>query len=681
MVAPSLPHPPHQWLRSYALGELDDRAAEQVESHMKGCPDCRREVVETTSAAIPAPPRLAGGDREATSKGREPAPEAVPSRAIPPGLADHPDYRIIRELGRGGMGVVYLADNRLVGRDEVLKVIGRPVEGRPMLLDRFLREIRAVAKLRHPNIVAAYSAFRLDGGLVFAMEYVEGIDLARLVQGRGRLPVAHAVDFAHQVALGLQHAHLRGTVHRDIKPANLMLSHEGGRAVIKILDFGLAKVTSEQEHDAGLTGDGQMLGTPAYAAPEQIRDAQEADIRADIYSLGCTLHHFLAGEPPFRGRSLYDVLAAHNSTMAERLDLMRPRVPSGLATVVARMMAKDPDERFQSPGDVALALAPFLDEAGMAAEGTTAWLTPAGAPGTVGSESAPTQPATDLAPTAAFPVKPAASTATPLPFRRATRPAHPLVIGLLPVGVLAAGLLILHSVRSVPRGPFPKTVAIPAVRTSKNGGPGPIPAARFAPQPGWVPLFNGKDLRGWTTLSGSPDDWQVDGDVVRGITPGTSPRHAALGTTRADYADFRLRVHVRTREERNKILVFRSTGVEPDIKNYRFHLGGTFWNGVVSPAGVFQISVASEGDVLTSTEEGLKVLKPPSTPAPSPGTWHEVEVIARGNTFRMRMDGAEVAAYEDEKARFPRGRIEFRVPQGSSLDLRGAEILEFPGSR
>src|SRR5262249_40672278 len=139
------------------------------------------------------------------------------------------DYEPIKELGRGGMGVVYLAHNRFLGRDEVLKVMGPQVVGQPGVLDRFLTEMRALARLRHPNIVSAYSAFRAGESVVFAMEYVDGLDLARMVKAKGPMPVGHACYFVHQAALGLQHAHEAGMVHRDIKPGNLMLTHKENR--------------------------------------------------------------------------------------------------------------------------------------------------------------------------------------------------------------------------------------------------------------------------------------------------------------------------------------------------------------------------------------------------------------------------------------------------------------------
>jgi serine/threonine protein kinase len=280
--------------------------------------------------------------------------------AAVPGLADHPDYEIKKELGRGGMGVGYLAQNKLMGRDEVLKVVGKHLIERQGVLDRFSREIRSAARLNHPNIVHAYSAFRCGDSLILAMEYVEGLDLARVVRTKGALPVANACSYVHQAALGLQRAHEHGMVHRDIKPGNLMLARKSDRAIVKVLDFGLAKATREDQIDGGLTHDGQMLGTPDFIAPEQIRDAQSADIRADVYSLGCTLFYLLTAGPPFKGTSLYDILQAHFSMDAKPLNVARPEVPAELAALVAKMMAKEPERRFQTPKEVAQALVPFF---------------------------------------------------------------------------------------------------------------------------------------------------------------------------------------------------------------------------------------------------------------------------------------------------------------------------------
>jgi formylglycine-generating enzyme required for sulfatase activity/serine/threonine protein kinase len=314
------------------------------------------------SPAKPQPGAPAGSDESAFA----PPPEAVPA-----GLASHPDYQVMRELGRGGMGVVYLAQNTLMGRPEVLKVVSSDLMKKQGVYDRFLREIRSAAKLRHPNIVTAYAALRIGESVVLAMEYVEGYDLAKMVKSNGPLPVPHACNFIYQAALGLQHAHEHGMVHRDIKPANLILSRQGKKAIIKVLDFGLAKVTSEGQADSGLTREGQMLGTPDYIAPEQIRDAQSADIRADIYSLGCTFYCLLCGRPPFSGDHLWDLYQAHFSMEARPIGAVRPEIPSQLSALVTKMMAKDPSARFQTPGDVAQALLPFFKKPGETAKGST----------------------------------------------------------------------------------------------------------------------------------------------------------------------------------------------------------------------------------------------------------------------------------------------------------------------
>ena len=417
-------HPTDERLRGFGLGKLDDPSAEEVNRHLAECPDCRRRVAEMSADSFLDRVRDAKRDRGTSTVGQSridatrshvgAATLPPPSETLPPGLADHPDYQVKRELGRGGMGVVYLAHNRLMGRDEVLKVMGREIVARPELLDRFLREIRAVARLRHPNIVTAFSAVRLGESIVFAMEHVEGLDLSKLVKIKGPMPVAHACLFAHQAALGLQHAHEEGLVHRDIKPGNLILSRKGDRATVKVLDFGLAKATREQQVDSALTREGQALGTPDYIAPEQILDAPNADIRADIYSLGGTLFYLLTGRPPFQATSLYDLYQAHISRDADPLNLLRPEVPAELAALVAKMMAKDPSRRFQTPGEVADALKPFFRKGNQPpASGTEVSRGDRSNPGQSrpAASSAPTQPATGMRP--ASPPQPSVETPRP----------------------------------------------------------------------------------------------------------------------------------------------------------------------------------------------------------------------------------------------------------------------------
>src|SRR5262249_39480336 len=244
---------------------------------------------------------------------------------VPPELANHPRYRILEVLGAGGMGMVYKALHRLMERPVALKVIRRELIGDPAAVERFRREACGAASLAHANIVPAHDAEKAGDVHFLVMEYVEGTSLARLVAARGPLPVIQASDYARQACLGLQHAFERGMVHRDIKPQNLMLTPQGR---IKILDFGLARFAREvapggearppprpsgpSPDPTALTQTGTVMGTPDYIAPEQVRDPHAADIRADIYSLGCTLYFLLSGRVPFPGPSALDKLMAHN---------------------------------------------------------------------------------------------------------------------------------------------------------------------------------------------------------------------------------------------------------------------------------------------------------------------------------------------------------------------------------
>jgi serine/threonine protein kinase len=290
-------------------------------------------------------------------------PPAAGSPGIaPPELAGLRGYEIVRELGRGGMGVVYLARNTVMDRPEVLKVMNQNLVGRPDAVDRFLQEIRSAARLIHPNIATAFSAHPLDDLLILAMEYVQGDDLSKVVRTRGPLPITHACYYIYQAAQGLQCAHELGLVHRDIKPGNLILARIGKRTAVKIVDFGLAKAKTEVPSERDLTGTNQMMGTPGYTAPEQLHDAKTADIRADIYSLGCTLYCLLTGGGPFKGENPVAVLFAQQAGKMTVLREARSDVPEGLAKVVARMMASDPHDRYRQPAEVAAALIPFVKQ-------------------------------------------------------------------------------------------------------------------------------------------------------------------------------------------------------------------------------------------------------------------------------------------------------------------------------
>jgi serine/threonine-protein kinase len=264
-------------------------------------------------------------------------------------------YLLQAKLGEGGMGQVFRALDRTMHRTVALKLIRPEVLSSESAVERFLKEIRAAAALDHPNIVRAYHAGKLDTGYFLVMEYVEGTDLHRRLKDAHPLPIALVCDWIRQTALALQHVAERGMVHRDVKPMNLLLSTQG---VVKLLDLGLARPRqlAETADSPQATRQGSMMGTPDYVAPEQIADASSVDIRADIYSLGCTLYHLLAGCVPFKGDDLRGKLRCHLADEPEAIERLRPDVPADVAALVRRMMCKDPADRPQMPREVADAL-------------------------------------------------------------------------------------------------------------------------------------------------------------------------------------------------------------------------------------------------------------------------------------------------------------------------------------
>jgi formylglycine-generating enzyme required for sulfatase activity/tRNA A-37 threonylcarbamoyl transferase component Bud32 len=267
-------------------------------------------------------------------------------------------YRLLDCLGEGGMGQVFKARHVRMDKIVAIKLIHKERLSQPQIIERFSREARAAAQLSHPNIVIAHDAGQAGEVHFLAMEYVEGVDLAKLVQQSGRLAVALACEFIRQAALGLQHAFEKGVVHRDIKPGNLLACKSGsnGAAVVKILDFGLARYESETGPGNSLTQFGKVLGTVDYIAPEQAENARQADIRSDIYSLGCSLFYLLTGQPPFPGETAIEKLSARLLGKPDSIRALRPEVPEGLAQVLGKMLARDPAQRYQTPAEVAGAL-------------------------------------------------------------------------------------------------------------------------------------------------------------------------------------------------------------------------------------------------------------------------------------------------------------------------------------
>jgi WD40 repeat protein/serine/threonine protein kinase len=289
------------------------------------------------------------------------------------------DYVVLDRLGEGGMGKVLKARNPADGQPVALKVAHPQMLGNDQDVEEFWWESQALGRLAHPNVVRGFDAHRDRDPPFFIMEYLEGVDLENLVRRSGPLAAALACEYIRQAALGLQHAHEQHLIHRDIKPANLLRTtaptvqeqSTEPLPLIKVIDWGIADTrlpVGQAEPSSPLRKD-QVLGTPDYMPPEQAAAPETADIRSDIYSLGCALYTLLTGKPPFAGSSYAQKLLKHQQVAPPPLQEQRPDLPDGLADVVHKMLAKKPDERYQTPAAVAEALAPFSTSQGVAAAG------------------------------------------------------------------------------------------------------------------------------------------------------------------------------------------------------------------------------------------------------------------------------------------------------------------------
>jgi hypothetical protein len=352
MTAADGGHPDIRELQAFDRGQLDPAAWDAVERHLAACPACARRLAELPDETV------ADLLREFDVEPNTPlVPEAGGETVeVPPALRDHPRYRVLGLLGRGGMSVVYRAEHRLMNRTVALKILDPWLTGRGASLERFRREVQAAARLEHPNVVACHDAEQTGDTLFLVMEYVEGETLDAVLRRRTRVDVAEACGWVRQAAVGLHYAHERGLVHRDVKPGNLMLTRQGR---VKVLDFGLAQLARADATDPALTPSGVVLGTPAYLAPGQALDPGAADVRADVYALGCTLYHLLTGSPPFAQPTALQQLLAHQDQAPPSLRAARPDVPEALDRLVRSLLAKSPAARPQTAAAVARALEPF----------------------------------------------------------------------------------------------------------------------------------------------------------------------------------------------------------------------------------------------------------------------------------------------------------------------------------
>jgi serine/threonine protein kinase len=265
-------------------------------------------------------------------------------------------YLLLDLIGQGGMGRVYLARDTRLNRRVALKILAPERINNPRAVARFQREARVGAQLQHENLVRVYDFGEANGRYFLVMEFIEGKTIGHLISEQGPMPPATAVRLVRQVALGLGHAHSKGLIHRDVNPYNIMVTNDG---IAKLADLGLAIDLTDGDR---VTREGATVGTFDYVAPEQARHSHSADIRSDIYSLGCTLYHMLCGQVPYPSPSLPEKLFAHQALEPTPLEQLVPGLPEGFAEIVRRMMRKSPDERYGTPTQVVQALEPYLDE-------------------------------------------------------------------------------------------------------------------------------------------------------------------------------------------------------------------------------------------------------------------------------------------------------------------------------
>jgi hypothetical protein len=623
------PHPTPQALTLFGHGRLPEVQAAAVAAHLETCPACRNIVAELPADSFLSRVRAARPNADALA----PAP---PPADVPPELARHPKFRVIRELGRGGMGVIYLAEHRVMEKPVALKVISPAVLDNAGALARFQAEVKAAGLLDHPNIARAYDADRAGELHFLVMEFIEGQSLAHLLAERGPLSVATACDYARQAALGLQHASEQGMTHRDVKPHNLMLTPAG---VVKVLDFGLARVRGERPASPRLTQFEAFMGTPEYVAPEQATDARCADTRSDIYSLGCTLYALLTGRPPFQQDTVVKLVLAHIEREPRPLHEVRPDVPANLSAVVARMLAKDPARRFQRPVDGAQALAPFAVAEGKSATG--------GAPRSTTVTLASAATLVEAAPTRMeglgqeeWPSRgPAGS---PAPGPRQTR--LPMLAGAAVILALAAGVWLLFGAAFrtgvevadgeapvVPESgrPDAEGTVEAAPAPTRLSGPGQAPGAVSM---GYVPANAGDALRG---------QWRAQGTEL--VQAGKTPTYLFFGDKAWD--DYDLELEGMPVESPGKFVatpeVYKVLFRAEDGRNFHAlglgSYGGT-WHEV------FRVEdgnwVQSDAALPTRLERDH---------------WYRARVQARGNRFVCFVDGKKVFNFTDDH--FPRGRV------------------------
>ncbi|MGH7222145.1 MAG: protein kinase domain-containing protein, partial [Gemmataceae bacterium] len=532
-------------------------------------------------------------------------------------------YEVLQLLGQGGFGIVFRAFDDMLHRVVAVKVLSPQLAATSPARKRFLREAQSSAQVRHENVVQTYEIGEQPLPYI-AMEFIPGETLQQKLDRVGPLDVLETLRIGRQIAEGLAAAHATDLIHRDIKPGNVLL--EGGQKKVKITDFGLARTAD----DASISQSGIIAGTPMYMAPEQAR-GETLDQRADLFSLGSVLYQMAAGRPPFRANTTVAVLKRVAEDKPRAIHEIIPETPQWLCDIIAKLHAKNPDDRYQSAREVADVLADC--EAQLKTNAQVKDF----------SRIPPSKPAAGQPERRAAWRKPAGFAAAAL---------------LLPVLALALTEItgVTHLFRHREETPITK------LDPPKNDD---SPILPVADKSGWDQLFNGKDLDGWIAPAPGKGHWHVE----RGQLVGRGPA-SYLFTQRADFADFHLRAEVSTNADADCGIFLRSGLMLPHGK---FPAGyvAIIANGQHAGPGTLLMTVAKNDYAISAVR-----VAPVSVPA---GTFLTVDMIARGKRLLVKINDQQVAEYTDEKATHVKGRIALQAyTPNTVVRFRKLRIKELP---
>jgi serine/threonine protein kinase len=663
------PCPPPQRFQDFLLGRVEVEQARQLEQHLRECSACACRVA-AQRANLPRAEEVAS--TRYSEVAQEPLHDALEDTTIPPEVLNaqraetHPSsspatsssvqdgnheydflapplgpgemgrlgpYRVLKVLGRGGMGVVFLGEDVRLGRSVALKVMLPEMAQKPEARERFLREAKAAATIEHDHIVAIYQVDEDHGVPYIAMPLLKGMSLEdwlrRKEQGRDHEPIrlGQILKLGREIARGLTAAHSHGLIHRDIKPANIWLdAGAGGR--VKILDFGLARPTSG---DQALTQSGMILGTPAYMAPEQAQSGK-LDGRADLFSLGVILYRLCTGVQPFQTPDMMSTLMALATKHPDPPQVVNPELPPALSDLVMNLLEKDPARRMASAAEVAKGI--HAIELSLAADRTE--MTPAKAAPRKQTSRADSRR------------RPAAE-----PAGRGSLFAVIAIVAVVLLGGAVAGViyfwpaLMRTAATEAPTSAPPPTTRIPPAPTRSPPPTGPV----------YTSLFNGRNLDGWEIVGNG--FWSAKDGVLKG--------DGGVGwlATKRDYSDFDLELEYRLPRHGNSGIFLRA-----------------FKSGALSGADFLEVQLLDDRNHVDLKPRHVtgalyNLVAPHPMLRPPIEEWHKVRVRARGEQITVWINGTEVV-----DAKVPRmeksGRIGLQMSR-PGVEFRNLRVRDLSG--